>query len=104
MHLYKPDESVLHLEDVPKLAEAFDGINIKLMKSGGLREATKMIHTAKALKMKVMMGCMLETAVGISAAAQLSPLLDYCDLVIGKFLAHPPPTKLTISTLSPPLI
>lgn len=74
------DESVLHLEDVPKLAEAFDGINIKLMKSGGLREATKMIHTAKALKMKVMMGCMIETAVGISAAAQLCPLLDYCDL------------------------
>lgn len=74
------DESVLHLEDVPRLAEAFDGINIKLMKSGGIREAVKMIHTAKALKMKVMMGCMIETAVGISAAAQLSPLLDYCDL------------------------
>ncbi|HQU84378.1 MAG TPA: dipeptide epimerase [Pyrinomonadaceae bacterium] len=74
------DESVLHLEDVPKLSEAFDGINIKLMKSGGIREAVKMIHTAKALKMKVMMGCMIETAVGISAAAQLSPLLDYCDL------------------------
>lgn len=74
------DESVHHLEDVPKLAEAFDGINIKLMKSGGLREATRMIHAAKALKMKVMMGCMIETAVGISAAAQLTPLLDYCDL------------------------
>ena len=50
------------------------------MKSGGIREAVKMIHTAKALKMKVMLGCMIETAVGISAAAQLSPLLDYCDL------------------------
>jgi L-alanine-DL-glutamate epimerase-like enolase superfamily enzyme len=74
------DESVLHLEDVPRLAQAFDGINIKLMKSGGLCEATRMIHTAKALKMKVMMGCMIETAVGISAAAQLSPMLDYCDL------------------------
>lgn len=74
------DESVLHLEDVPKLAEAFDGINIKLMKSAGLREATQMIHTAKALKMKVMIGCMIESAVGISAAAQLSPMLDYCDL------------------------
>jgi L-alanine-DL-glutamate epimerase-like enolase superfamily enzyme len=74
------DESVLHLEDVPRLAEAFDGINIKLMKSGGIREAVKMIHTAQALKMKVMMGCMIESAVGISAAAQLSPMLDYCDL------------------------
>jgi L-alanine-DL-glutamate epimerase-like enolase superfamily enzyme len=74
------DESVLHLEDVPKLSEAFDGINIKLTKAAGLREATRMIHTAKALKMKVMLGCMIETAVAISAAAQLSPLLDYCDL------------------------
>lgn len=74
------DESVLHLADVPKLAEAFDGINIKLMKSAGIREATRMIHAAQATGMKVMMGCMIETAVGISAAAQLTPLLDYCDL------------------------
>ena len=74
------DESVHHLSDIPKLAEAFDGINIKLMKSAGLREATRMIHAARATNMKVMMGCMIETAVGISAAAQLSPLLDYCDL------------------------
>lgn len=74
------DESVHHLSDIPKLAEAFDGINIKLMKSAGLREATRMIHAARATNMKVMMGCMIETAVGISAATQLSPLLDYCDL------------------------
>ncbi|MEK7722967.1 MAG: dipeptide epimerase [Acidobacteriota bacterium] len=74
------DESVHHLSDVPKLAEAFDGINIKLMKSAGLREATRMIYAARGTNMKVMMGCMIETAVGISAAAQLSPLLDYCDL------------------------
>lgn len=74
------DESVHHLADIPRLAAAFDGINIKLMKSGGLREATQMIHAARAMEMKVMMGCMIETAVGISAAAQLSPLLDYCDL------------------------
>jgi L-Ala-D/L-Glu epimerase len=84
------DESVLHLEDVPRLAEAFDGINIKLMKSGGLREATRMIYTAKALKMKVMMGCMIETAVGISAAAQLSPMLDYCDLDGNVLIANDP--------------
>jgi L-alanine-DL-glutamate epimerase-like enolase superfamily enzyme len=74
------DESVMHLTDIPKLSAAFDGINIKLMKSGGLREATKMIHAARASGMKVMMGCMIETAVGISAAAQAGPLLDYCDL------------------------
>lgn len=74
------DESVLRLSEVPKLAEAFDGINIKLMKCTGVREAMRMINTARALKMKVMMGCMIETAVGISAGAHLSPLLDYADL------------------------
>lgn len=74
------DESVLHLKDVPKLAEAFDGINIKLMKSAGIREATRMIHAAQSTGMKVMMGCMIETSIGISAAAQLTSLLDYCDL------------------------
>jgi L-Ala-D/L-Glu epimerase len=74
------DESVHHLADIPKLAKGFDGINIKLMKSGGLREAARMIHAARANGMKVMLGCMIETAVGISAAAQLTPLSDYCDL------------------------
>lgn len=74
------DESVLRLEEIPKLAGAFDGINIKLMKCTGLREAMRMISTARALKLKVMMGCMIETAVGISAGAHLSPLLDFADL------------------------
>jgi L-alanine-DL-glutamate epimerase-like enolase superfamily enzyme len=74
------DESVLRLSEVPKLAEAFDGINIKLMKCTGVREAIRMINTARALNMKVMMGCMIETAVGISAGAHLAPLLDYADL------------------------
>lgn len=74
------DESVLRLSEVPKLAQAFDGINIKLMKCTGLREAMRMIHTAQALNLKIMMGCMIETAVGISAGAHLAPLLDYADL------------------------
>lgn len=74
------DESVLRLQEIPTLAGAFDGINIKLMKCTGLREAMRMISAAKALHMKVMMGCMIETAVGISAGAHLSPLLDYADL------------------------
>ncbi|MEI7907366.1 MAG: dipeptide epimerase, partial [Bacteroidota bacterium] len=74
------DESVLRLSEVPRLAEAFDGINIKLMKCTGIREAMRMISTARALKMKVMMGCMIETAVGIAAGAHVSPLLDYADL------------------------
>jgi len=74
------DESVVRLDAIPSLAGAFDGINIKLMKCTGLREAMRMIAVARALKMKVMMGCMIETAVGISAGAQLAPLLDYADL------------------------
>ncbi len=74
------DENVVNLHDIPKLYGAFDGINIKLMKCTGLREAMRMIHTAKAANMKVMLGCMIESSVAISAAAQLSPLVDYADL------------------------
>lgn len=84
------DESVHHLADIPKLADAFDGINIKLMKSAGLREATRMIHAGRANNLKIMMGCMIETAVGISAAAQLSPLLDYCDLDGNMLISNDP--------------
>ncbi|MCX6135237.1 MAG: dipeptide epimerase [Ignavibacteriales bacterium] len=74
------DENSLRLHDVPRLQGAFDGINIKLMKCTGLREALRMIHTARACGMKVMIGCMIESSVAISAAAQLSPLIDYADL------------------------
>ncbi|MGB2868640.1 MAG: dipeptide epimerase [Bacteroidota bacterium] len=74
------DENVIRLADIPGLQNAFDGINIKLMKCTGLREAIAMIHTARACNMKIMAGCMIETSIGISAAAQLSPLLDYADL------------------------
>ena len=74
------DENSIRLHDVPKLQQAFDGINIKLMKCTGLYEAMKMIHTAHACGMKIMVGCMIETSVGITAAAHLSPLIDYADL------------------------
>jgi L-alanine-DL-glutamate epimerase-like enolase superfamily enzyme len=74
------DESVVRLADIRKAIGVFDGINIKLMKSTGMREAFKMISTARALGMKVMIGCMTETSCAISAAAQLSPLADYADL------------------------
>jgi len=74
------DENVTTLESIPTLRNAFDGINIKLMKCGGLREAMRMIHTAKAFNMKIMLGCMIESSVAISAAAQLSPLADFADL------------------------
>lgn len=74
------DENSLRLHDVPKLQGVFDGINIKLMKCAGLREALRMVHTARACGLKVMTGCMIETSIGISAAAQFSPLIDYADL------------------------
>jgi L-alanine-DL-glutamate epimerase-like enolase superfamily enzyme len=74
------DESVRSLADLPTIRAAFDGINIKLMKSAGLREATRMIHAARALGMKVMLGCMIESSVGVAAAAHLLPLADFADL------------------------
>ena len=74
------DENSLRLHDVPKLQGVFDGINIKLMKCTGLREAMKMVNTARACDMKVMTGCMIESSVGISAAAQFTPLVDFADL------------------------
>jgi len=74
------DESVQRLPDVRKAYGVYDGINVKLMKSTGMREAYKMILLARALDMKVMLGCMTETSCAISAAAQLSPLVDWADL------------------------
>lgn len=74
------DESVRSLENIPGLAGAFQGINIKLMKCGGIREALRMIGTARACGMMVMLGCMIESSVGITAAAQISPLVDFADL------------------------
>lgn len=74
------DESSIVPEDIPALKGCVDGINIKLVKCGGLREGLKMIHTARACGLKIMLGCMIESSVLISAAAQLSPLVDYADL------------------------
>jgi len=74
------DEGVQRLSDIPKAKDVYSGINIKLMKSTGMREAHKMILLAKSLGMKVMLGCMTETSCGISAASQLSPLVDWADL------------------------
>ncbi len=74
------DEACQRLVDIPKLAGAYSGINIKLMKCTGMREAREMISLAKALKMRLMIGCMTETSVAISAAAQLSPQMEWADL------------------------
>jgi L-Ala-D/L-Glu epimerase len=74
------DETAKTSHDVAKLAGAVDGVVIKAMKAGGLREALKMIHTARAHDMQVMLGCMVESSVGVTAAAHLAPLCDYADL------------------------
>lgn len=84
------DESCIGVEDVLNCVGAFDGINIKLSKCGGIRQALKMIHTARSAGLKVMLGCMVETSVGIAAAAQLAPLVDYVDLDGHLLLADDP--------------
>jgi L-alanine-DL-glutamate epimerase-like enolase superfamily enzyme len=74
------DECCLHPEDIPRIAPYFDGVNIKVDKAGGLHQAMRMIEMARALKLKVMVGCMVSSSLAITAAAQLSPLIDYADL------------------------
>jgi len=90
------DESCLVSTDIPRLAGAVDGINIKLAKCGGLREALRMIATARAHDMSVMCGCMVESSLGITAAAQLAPLLDYADLDGAELVVNDPYLGATI--------
>ena len=86
------DESMMTARDIPKLAEGFHGINIKLMKCGGIQEALRMVAIARALGLKLMLGCMVETSVAITAGATISPLFDYADLD-GNILASNDPFK-----------
>ena len=74
------DETAKTSHDVVKLAGAVDGVVVKTMKSEGIREALRMIHTARAHDMQVMLGCFVESSVGVTAAAHLTPLCDYADL------------------------
>lgn len=74
------DESCVTVDDIPRVAGCVDGIVIKLMKCGGIRQALKMIHVARVHHLKIMLGCMIESSLAITAAAQLSPLVDYADL------------------------
>jgi len=74
------DETAKTSYDVAKLAGAIDGVVVKTMKSEGIREAMRMIHTARAHNMQVMLGCFIESSVGVTAAAHLAPLCDYADL------------------------
>jgi L-alanine-DL-glutamate epimerase-like enolase superfamily enzyme len=74
------DEGCKDLLDVPRVAGYADGVNIKLAKCGGIREALRMIHAARALGLQVMLGCMVESELGIAAAAQIASLVDHVDL------------------------
>jgi L-alanine-DL-glutamate epimerase-like enolase superfamily enzyme len=74
------DEDALVASDLPPLRGCVDGVNVKLAKTGGIRGALAAIHTARAMGMKVMIGCMVESAIAATAAAHLSPLVDWADL------------------------
>jgi len=90
------DESCVTSHDIPRLVGAVDGINIKLAKCGGLREALRMIAIARAHHMMVMVGCMVETSLAITAAAHFTPLVDIVDLDGGALLASDPFVGATI--------
>lgn len=84
------DESCVTAADVPAIADRCDVANLKLMKTGGLLEARRVIATARAHGLEVMCGCMIESNASIAAAAQLAPLLDYADLDGSLLLAEDP--------------
>ncbi|MDP3774509.1 MAG: dipeptide epimerase [Gemmatimonadales bacterium] len=91
------DESCRTAADIPRLAGAVDGINIKLAKCGSLREALRMIAVARAHSMMVMVGCMIETSLGITAAAHFTPLVDVVDLDGAALLKRDPFTGASIA-------
>ena len=84
------DEAAAAAEDLPRLAGAYHGVNVKLQKCGGVAPALRMLATARALGMKAMIGCMIESALGIAAAAQIAPLFDWVDLDGNLLLARDP--------------
>lgn len=84
------DESCVRAVDVPRLAGCVDGVNVKLSKCGSLREALRIVHCARAHHLQVMLGCMVETTLGIAAAAQIAPLVDFLDLDGTALLAEDP--------------
>jgi L-alanine-DL-glutamate epimerase-like enolase superfamily enzyme len=84
------DESCRTAADVARLAGAVDGVNIKLAKCGSLREAIRIVHAARAHGMSVMIGCMVESTLGIAAAVPVTPLVDYADLDGAALLADDP--------------
>jgi L-alanine-DL-glutamate epimerase-like enolase superfamily enzyme len=84
------DESAINARDVPGLSGNVGGVNVKLAKCGGIRGALAMIQTSRAHGMRVMLGCMVETSLGIAAAAHVSGLVDFVDLDGSLLLADDP--------------
>lgn len=84
------DEAATSAGAIPGLLNAYDGINVKLDKCGGVQQALNMIHVAKSLGMKTMLGCMVSSSVSVTAAAHLSPLVDYADLDGNLLIANDP--------------
>jgi L-Ala-D/L-Glu epimerase len=84
------DESAITARDVPPLAGCVSGVNVKLAKCGGVRRALETIHTARSLGMSVMLGCMVETSLGIAPAAHICGLADFVDLDGAMLLADDP--------------
>lgn len=98
-HVHLPiiaDEAAVSARAIPKLVDAYDGINVKLDKCGGIQQALRMIYVAKSLGMKTMLGCMVSSSVSVTAAAQLSPLVDYADLDGNLLVANDPFTGVTV--------
>ena len=90
------DESCVAIEDIPRLAGCVDGVNFKLMKNNGITNILKMIHVARAHNLLVMIGCMIESSLAITAAAQLTPLVDYADLDGNLLVSDDPYTGVTV--------
>jgi len=90
------DEACLRASAIPGLAGAYHGVNVKLDKAGGIREAVRMIHVARACGLKVMLGCMVSTSVSTTAAAHISPLVDFADLDGNLLIANDPWEGVTV--------
>jgi L-alanine-DL-glutamate epimerase-like enolase superfamily enzyme len=90
------DESIINPEDVAARRDQGHGINIKLMKCGGVTPALAMIEAARRAELRVMLGCMLESSLGITAAAHISPLADYADLDGNLLVTNDPFTGVTV--------
>ncbi|HXY40696.1 MAG TPA: dipeptide epimerase [Vicinamibacteria bacterium] len=90
------DEACLRASAIPGLVGAYHGVNVKLDKAGGIREAVRMIHVARACGLKVMLGCMVSTSVSTTAAAHISPLVDFADLDGNLLIANDPWDGVTV--------